>query len=85
MKMNKLEFAPSESRVQWCSVPLKYKSYSQNYPSPQPNTWVKLLELPNPYTQDEALLLCEDAPETWDVWIPEYGETTLTSGQFCLK
>jgi len=83
--MNKLEFAPSNSRVQWCSVPLKYQSYSQNYPSPQPNIWVKLLELPSPYSQDEALLLCEDTPGTWAVWIPEYGETTLTNGQFCLQ
>jgi hypothetical protein len=48
----------------------------------QPNTWVKLLDLPNPYSFDEALLLCEHSENEWIAWIPDHGETILNLGQF---
>ncbi len=43
----------------------------------QSNNWVKLLELPNPYSFDEALLLCEISEYEWLAWIPDHGEAVL--------
>lgn len=48
----------------------------------QPSTWVKLRELPSPFSYDEALLLCEAGNGSWIAWIPEYGEIQLFPGQF---
>jgi hypothetical protein len=48
----------------------------------QPGTWVNLSELPNPYSHDEALLLCENAQHQWIAWIPDHGETILDRHQF---
>ncbi|ARV62043.1 hypothetical protein BZZ01_28500 [Nostocales cyanobacterium HT-58-2] len=45
--------------------------------------WVKLLELPNPYSFDEALLLCQVSDEEWLAWIPDHGEAQLHISQFC--
>jgi hypothetical protein len=62
---------------------------SLNVPATQPNcntklqasTWVKLRELPSPYSYDEALLLCQTEDCSWIAWIPEYGEIKLYSWQ----
>lgn len=43
----------------------------------QAATWVKLQELPNPYSHDEALLLCQHSDTEWIVWIPDHGEMIL--------
>lgn len=40
-------------------------------------TWVKLRELPSPYSYDEALLLCQHSDTEWLVWIPDHGEMIL--------
>ncbi|NEN98044.1 MAG: hypothetical protein F6K50_21750 [Moorea sp. SIO3I7] len=48
----------------------------------QPGTWVRLLELPNPYSFDEALLLCQISQDQWVSWIPDHGEATLHISQF---
>lgn len=50
---------------------------------PQARQWVKLLELPHPWSYDEALLLCQQSEEEWVVWIPDCGETVLNATQFC--
>ncbi len=50
----------------------------------QPSTWVKLLELPSPFSFDEALLLCQNSQDEWLAWIPDYGEAVLHTRQFCL-
>lgn len=50
----------------------------------QPSTWVKLLELPSPFSFDEALLLCKCSDSEWLAWIPDWGETVLHTRQFCL-
>lgn len=50
----------------------------------QPSTWVKLLELPSPFSFDEALLLCSQSETEWLAWIPDYGEVVLNTRQFCL-
>jgi hypothetical protein len=47
------------------------------------STWVKLLELPDPYSHDEALLMCEYPDGNWSVWIPNFGEAVLSPYQFC--
>ena len=46
-------------------------------PQLQASNWVKLRELPSPYSHDEALLLCQHSETEWVVWIPEYGEIIL--------
>ncbi|MGE5655899.1 MAG: hypothetical protein ACM37W_04720 [Actinomycetota bacterium] len=48
-----------------------------------PSTWVQLLELPHPFSFDEALLLCQQSEEEWVAWIPDRGEVVLHSSQFC--
>ncbi|MBD2615038.1 MAG: hypothetical protein RMY62_002765 [Nostoc sp. ZfuVER08] len=44
--------------------------------------WVKLLELPNPWSFDEALLLCPVSKDEWLAWIPDHGEAILNIKQF---
>ncbi|MEB3151235.1 MAG: hypothetical protein VKL60_19725 [Sphaerospermopsis sp.] len=51
------------------------------YPRLQPNTWVKLLYLPDAFSFDEALLLCQVSQEEWVAWIPDYGEALLNVSQ----
>lgn len=46
------------------------------------STWVHLLELPSPFSSDEALLLCRISADKWLAWVPEHGEVILHSGQF---
>lgn len=50
----------------------------------QPSRWVKLLELPSPFSFDEALLLCKCSDSEWLAWIPDWGEAVLDTRQFCL-
>lgn len=54
-------------------------AFSSEY---EPGTWVDLRELPNPYSHDEALLLCQSAENQWIAWIPNHGETILHRHQF---
>ncbi|QMS87657.1 hypothetical protein HUN01_08720 [Nostoc edaphicum CCNP1411] len=44
--------------------------------------WVNLLRLPNPFSFDEALLLCPVSADEWLVWIPDHGEAILNIRQF---
>lgn len=48
----------------------------------KPSTWVKLKELPHPFSADEALLLCQESEDDWLAWIPSYGEAKLHRSQF---
>lgn len=48
----------------------------------QPGMWVKLLELPSPFSFDEALLLCQSEGSQWIVWIPDCGEAAIDTRQF---
>lgn len=50
-------------------------------PRLEASTWVKLRELPSPYSYDEALLLCQTEDCSWIAWIPEYGEIQLSPEQ----
>ncbi|MBD2163634.1 hypothetical protein H6G04_04365 [Calothrix membranacea FACHB-236] len=47
--------------------------------------WVKLLQLPNPYSFDEALLLCPVSKHEWLAWIPDHGEVVLHISEFTAK
>ncbi|AFZ27676.1 hypothetical protein Cylst_5676 [Cylindrospermum stagnale PCC 7417] len=51
------------------------KSDSPQFPTP---AWIHLWELPNPFSFDEALLLCQVSEDEWLVWIPDHGEAILT-------
>ncbi|MCC5657300.1 hypothetical protein LC608_09950 [Nostoc sp. XA010] len=46
------------------------------------STWVKLLQLPNPFSFDEALLLCQVSTDEWLAWVPDHGEAILNIRQF---
>lgn len=64
----KLAFSKSKTSfpgLNWSTKPL------------QAATWVKLPELPNPYSHDEALLLCQHSDTEWIVWIPDHGQMIL--------
>jgi hypothetical protein len=49
---------------------------------PEPNLWVKLRDSLSPYSFDEALLLCQEASESWIAWVPDFGEIVLERHQF---
>ncbi|MEC4986031.1 MAG: hypothetical protein SAJ37_12480 [Oscillatoria sp. PMC 1068.18] len=51
-------------------------------PETQTSTWVKLRELPTPYSHDEALILCQISVDEWVAWIPNCGERILNRSQF---
>jgi hypothetical protein len=57
---------------------------SPSKPEYKADTWVQLQELPSPYCQDEALLLCQESEDVWVAWIPEHGEAVLHTSQFHL-
>jgi hypothetical protein len=46
------------------------------------DSWVKLLQLPDAYSCDEALLLCQESHESWIAWVPSYGEIRLNKSDF---
>jgi hypothetical protein len=46
------------------------------------DSWVKLNQAPNDYSQEEALLLCEEKAGTWVSWVPGYGEIVLDKSEF---
>jgi hypothetical protein len=44
--------------------------------------WVQLAKLPSPLSHNQALLLAQQSPDEWRVWIPDFGETTLHQHEF---
>ncbi|MGB3536237.1 MAG: hypothetical protein WBA13_22310 [Microcoleaceae cyanobacterium] len=50
--------------------------------APEPRSWVHLWERPNPYSDDEALLLCPLSEEEWVAWVAGHGEIILRREQF---
>ncbi len=71
------------SNLQWCSIESQL-SRDTAMELHLANTWVKLLELPNPYSHYEALILCQQSDYEWVAWIPDHGEAILNNSQFCL-
>jgi hypothetical protein len=49
---------------------------------PQSDTWVKLRDRPNEYSDDEALLLCETVAGGWLGWVAGFGQIELQPGAF---
>jgi hypothetical protein len=49
---------------------------------PQSDTWVKLRNRPNDYSDDEALLLCETVAGDWLGWVAGFGQIELQPGAF---
>ncbi|NES83481.1 MAG: hypothetical protein F6K10_19870 [Moorea sp. SIO2B7] len=83
--MTKLTYDLRESSIQSCSVALNWSKDSDKHPKQlQANTWVRLLELLNPFCHDEALILCQKSESEWVAWIPDHGESILNTTQFCL-
>lgn len=82
----KLDSAISDFAIQPLRQNLDWSSKSYPEESLQgyhAGDWVKLLELPNPYSFDEALLLCQISQFEWITWIPDHGEARLNNKQFC--
>jgi hypothetical protein len=46
------------------------------------DTWVKLLQAPSPYAEDEAKLLCQHSAQTWVAWVPGHGEVVIDRSHF---
>lgn len=44
--------------------------------------WVQVLDLPNPFSSNQALLLCPCGPDQWVTWVPDHGEAVLSRRQF---
>ena len=83
--MTNLTLERQQSDVQWCSVPLNWSKDSEINPQPMPNTWVRLLELLNPFCHGEALLLCQHSESEWVAWVPDHGEAIIHISQFCFN
>ena len=82
--MTQLLATQQKASVSWCSVPLRQSNSWDISSQPLPNTWVRLLEFPNPFSYEEALILCQHSDSEWVSWIPDHGEAILNSSQFCL-
>lgn len=65
-----------------CNIWSKECNFDASEPY-QASTWVHLMELPSPFSHDEALLLCQHSEDEWIVWIPDHGEAVLNERQFC--
>lgn len=48
----------------------------------RPNNWVRLRQPLSAYSPNEALLLCEEAEDSWVAWVPDLGEVRLHRYQF---
>jgi hypothetical protein len=46
------------------------------------DAWVKLINPPSQFSDNEALLLCQESPDTWVAWVPDYGEAVLNRIDF---
>lgn len=75
----------SELRVRLQLRDLEYELQQNlmlDLPVLQSGMWIKLWQLPSPFSADEALLLCQCAADQWLAWVPEYGEILLELGDF---
>ena len=62
-----------KSRVTW--NPVCHITYTRD-------TWVKLLKEPSLYSSDEALLICQESPDTWLTWVPNHGQLVVDKSLF---
>ena len=74
VSMSRLELKSQDSiSTNW--NPICHITYNRD-------SWVKLNQAPSPYSDEEALLLCEESPGTWVSWVPAYGELLLDKSEF---
>lgn len=62
------------------AYPVSHRAFQSH---PLTGLWVKLRQVPDPLTGDEALLLCQ-VERDWIVWLPNWGEMVLRSDEFDL-
>ncbi|NJO44071.1 MAG: hypothetical protein HC769_34755 [Cyanobacteria bacterium CRU_2_1] len=55
--------------------------FSTSQPSAS-SIWVRLAVLPNPYSHNQALLICPHSDDEWLAWIPDHGEVVLHLSEF---
>ncbi|NJL37119.1 MAG: hypothetical protein HC899_10360 [Leptolyngbyaceae cyanobacterium SM1_4_3] len=77
-----------DTQSRWCNLPEVAYDWQTRHPEVaqttfQASTWVQLSELPNPFSFDEALLLCQQSGDRWLAWVPDHGEILLHKSQFC--
>ncbi|WRH67942.1 MAG: hypothetical protein RSE13_06510 [Planktothrix sp. GU0601_MAG3] len=61
MKLH-LKQANTETQPQWQPI----VGYTSEF---NPFTWVQMREKPNPYSHDQALLLCQVTEDEWVAWV----------------
>ena len=74
MKLN-LKQADTKVQPQWQPIVGSASEFN-------PSTWVQMREKPNPYSHDQALLLCQVTEDEWVAWVPDHGEMVLYRHQF---
>lgn len=72
-------FSPTQQSCPPSGCPKPELSKTTELPDP---VWVKLAVLPNPYSSDEALLLCRQSEDEWIAWVPDHGEVVLHVSEF---
>jgi hypothetical protein len=80
LELHKPEYdvSPRLNTRRWSNEPCSEQSQQEF----QPSVWVQLLELPDPFSFDEALLLYQRSEDQWLAWIPDYGEIVIHTSQF---
>jgi hypothetical protein len=63
----------SESSLEQSKAGLEGRSATQ---------WVQMIELPDPFSYDQALLLDRYSGDEWIAWVPDYGEVMLHISEF---
>jgi hypothetical protein len=74
---------PAQPDQNWVIKPYLEEKRSPSA-SLQASMWVRLLEAPSPFSDDQALLLCQETEDYWLAWIPDFGETLVHVSQFQL-
>jgi hypothetical protein len=77
----KLDYRSFQTTVNWQpsylpSCPI-HAYINQPPEALEASLWVKLVEAPSDWSDDEALLLCQESENRWLAWIPGYGEASL--------
>ncbi|MBC8121501.1 MAG: hypothetical protein H7Y22_06645 [Gemmatimonadaceae bacterium] len=62
------------------ATPASRSASSENTFAPQARQWVKLRDRLCDYSDDQALLLCEEDGR-WVVWVPDHGVAVLEREQ----
>lgn len=52
---------------------------------PQAHQWIQLRDCLSEYSDEQALLLCEEEEGRWVAWVPGYGEAILTREQILMS